>query len=143
MSSSDSSGNDRPRRSSTVRAAAPWVVVFDSYPVAHSALVELLLDAGFAVKGCNDLHEVLAAAQSGRRIHCLLIELKAGSRVVERVRQHQPDVRVLFMSGRDSLPEGVVGEFVKKPIDFDALVHRLRYHEDADLEQTGRVRMSS
>jgi DNA-binding NtrC family response regulator len=113
------------QQSSGVRPAQAWVVVYDPHPRARAALVGLLLEAGFSVKECERPEEVLDAARSGRSMHFLLTDVQTGCRLGDSVRQHQPDVRILLMSGGEALPQGVVGEFVKKPIDFDALERRL------------------
>lgn len=123
--------------SSGFPSALPWVVLYDSQDNARRALGELLLDAGFAVEECTEPSEVVAAAQSGRRIHVVLIELKAGRWLAGAVRQYQPDVRVLFMSGLESLPDGVVGELVKKPVDFDGLLGSLGCQADETARRAG------
>jgi DNA-binding NtrC family response regulator len=117
--------------------ARPWIVVFDKHPPARAALAELLRDDGFSVEECQCADDVLAAARTGRRIHCLLVDVGPGRLLVDEVRRYQPDVRILFMSGQDALPEGLVGELLEKPIDIDALERLLRGAAEQPAARTG------
>jgi hypothetical protein len=50
-----------------------------------------------------------------------LVDLNGGLEIARAVRDFQPRVRVVFMSGGEDLPAGLPGAFVKRPVDFQVV----------------------
>jgi DNA-binding response OmpR family regulator len=96
-------------------------VLYEPNASARRALAELLQDEGWATLQCEQPGEAIAAAQSGRKIDALLVDLTRGVEVADEVRRMQPGVRVLFMSSRDEGPKDAAADCVEKPIDFRVL----------------------
>ena len=100
------------------------VLLCEPNTAARTALVQLLEDGGWQALLCTNPNDALSASRSGQPIAALLVDIREGMAISKALRQCQPEVLVLYMSTAAELPEGCVGELVKKPIDF-AVIERL------------------
>lgn len=80
------------------------LVVEDEYLIRFS-LVEALADDGFSVLEAEDADEALRLAGEGKGIALMLTDLQLpgtldGQALAERMRETQPDLPVIFVTGR-------------------------------------------
>ena len=111
--------------------AATVLVVDDESPIVE-IIQDILERRGYRVLATSDSERALAMLdEDPRPIHLLLTDvmmpLRSGFEVAERVQHRWPDVQVIFMSGhaRETLPEDTLppnARVLVKPISLEALL---------------------
>lgn len=93
---------------------------------ARIALGRLLKDLGYQVLEASSPAEALKLVDGhDGPVHLLLTDVKlpemSGDRLAARLRDSQPDLEVVFMSGLPEAPAAAAAAFIQKPIDLDTL----------------------
>ena len=103
------------------------ILIVEDDRTALTALGSLLSDLGYQVLEASSPSEALKLVDGhDGPVHLLLTDVRlpemSGDRLAARLRDSQPDLEVVFMSGLSEAPAAAAGAFIQKPVDFDALV---------------------
>jgi len=118
-------------------AATGVVLVVEDEPDLCKLITSILEHAGYTVLSASDPEEALrlAAAQAGRLdllVTDVVLPRLSGRQLAERLRDQQPSLRVLYMSGyadRAVIHNGILHEeatFLEKPFTKHALLTKVR-----------------
>lgn len=111
---------------------SPWVLVIDDDRWTREALVSILRRAGYQVTTLERFDQDLEAAQFPQRYQVAVLDYHLphlnGLEVARRLKQFQPDCRIVMISSE--LPnlgglagqEAVVDRFLAKPFSKDAIL---------------------
>jgi diguanylate cyclase (GGDEF)-like protein len=130
----------KPERPSAPRVSTPQqrrrILVVDAEREVRRAIVQLLTEQGYDTEessGGKEASRMISEAENPFDvvITSVMMPRASGFTLVDRLTQHTPDLRVIYMS--DSMRErvswpgvpGVVHRFVPKPIDSDVLLATL------------------
>jgi diguanylate cyclase (GGDEF)-like protein len=139
-------GEQPPSRPRRATPKGPRVLVVAADEIVGGGLCLVLRKAGYRAVAARDGAEALERATRGRRPHLLLAEVVmpkvGGLTLAERVREANPNVKVLLMSGfhEDSLAGALPKEGVsciEKPVSADALVEAVRTALDGVVARSG------
>ena len=111
------------------------VLVVEDEALVRMLVVQALQDVGFVVSEAAEAAGALEALLADDDIRLMVTDLGLpgvnGRRLADLVRQHRPDMKVLFMTGysdssllESALPEGFA--LIAKPFDLDDLAARAR-----------------
>ena len=119
-------------------AAHRLLLVEDEFLI-RMTLAEVLTDDGFEVVEAEDGGSALALLASGDGIALMLTDIQLpgeldGKTLASKVREHKPDLPVIFMSGRsETRPDpNPLNIYVNKPYSPIALSARVRQILDGD-----------
>jgi DNA-binding response OmpR family regulator len=111
------------------------ILVVDDEPSVRTLIEKILTLRGYAVVAASEAEEALRLNRE-REVDAVVTDVMLpsmkGPELVEKLRQHRPELRALFISGftRDALQDRGVGPadaaFVQKPFTGEALSSRLR-----------------
>ncbi len=115
---------DRPGSRSAVQKT---ILIVEDERSARIALGSLMKDLGYQVLEASSPAEALELVDGhDGPVHLLLTDVRlpemSGERLAARLRDSQPDLEVVFMSGLSEAPAAAAAAFIQKPIDLDALV---------------------
>jgi CheY-like chemotaxis protein len=112
----------------------PNVLLVEDEELISDVIAEILSDAGFTVHAVPDAESALGYLKSGAEVDVLFTDISLvgpmdGSVLAQRVREHRPDLPIVYCSGRHSpsalsplVPRSM---FVKKPYDPQAVCRLL------------------
>jgi PAS domain S-box-containing protein len=111
------------------------VLVVEDEKVVRHVVVEVLNQLGYAVLEADDADAALAAIESRGNLHMLISDIGLpgmnGRQLADLLRERQPDLKVLLMTGyaadaslTTGFPVGM--ELITKPFTVNALADRLR-----------------
>lgn len=125
----------RPRPGEELGGRGEAILVVEDQELVRESLSEILIAAGYEVAAAASAEEALPLAESGT-FQLLLSDLvlpgMSGSALAAALRQRQPQLRVIIMSGHtDGLspdqPLGAAGNaFLQKPFDAQTLTRSVR-----------------
>lgn len=106
------------------------VLVVEDEALVRLLVVQILEEAGYAVREAAEARSALKLLQSGEFIDLVVTDVGLpgvnGKQLADQARGLRPDLKILFMTGYaddalldDVLPEGV--DLITKPFDLDAL----------------------
>ena len=106
------------------------VLVVEDEALVRLLVVQVLEEAGYAVREAAEARSALELLRSGEFIDLVVTDVGLpgvnGKQLVDQARGLRPDLKILFMTGYadsalldDVLPEGV--DLITKPFDLDAL----------------------
>jgi diguanylate cyclase (GGDEF)-like protein len=138
-----------PERPSAPRVSAPQkrrrILVVDAEPEVRQAIAQVLTEQGYDTKessGGKEAARLLNEAETPFDvvITSVVMPRTSGFTLVDRLTEHTPDLRVIYMS--DSMRErvswpgvpGVVHRFVRKPVDSVVLLATLEEALEADAD---------
>ena len=111
---------------------SPWILVIDDDRWTREALVSILRRAGYQVTTQERFGQELDAGQFPQRYQVAVLDYHLpdlnGLEVARRLKQFQPDCRILMISSElPNLPElagqeAVVDRFLAKPFSKDAIL---------------------
>lgn len=111
---------------------SPWILVIDDDRWTREALVSILRRAGYQVTTQESFGQELDAGQFPERYQVAVLDYHLpdlnGLEVARRLKQFQPDCRILMISSElPNLPElagqeAVVDRFLAKPFSKDAIL---------------------
>ncbi len=136
-----------PERPSAPRVSAPQqrrrILVVDAEPEVRKAIVLLLTEQGYDTEESSGGKEAAGMIREAETpfdvvITSVMMPRASGFTLIDRMTEHTPDLRVIYMS--DSMRErvswpgvpGVVHRFVPKPVDSDVLLATLEEALEAD-----------
>ena len=103
------------------------ILVVDDREDVRTFLCEVLTTAGYQVCGCSD---ALVVAQDPPECDLLLTDVVmpglTGPELVDRLRSHRPELRVLFMTGHTTHPDDLSGPVLAKPFTQAVLLTAVR-----------------
>ena len=114
------------------------VLVVEDEPNVKRMAERILTKGGYSVIAAIDAAEAAALFEAGKqRVNLMLTDVimpeMLGTELVERVRENQPELRVLYMSGYShdvlapkALTENGHSAFIEKPFNADALLESVR-----------------
>ena len=111
------------------------ILVVDDEPSVRNLIEKILTMRGYAVLAASDAQEALrlnADHEVDAVVTDVMLPSMKGPELVEKLREHRPGLRALFISGFTSdtlLDSGLSPEdvsFVQKPFTGEALTSRLR-----------------
>jgi CheY-like chemotaxis protein len=102
----------------------PTILVVDDDPGLRHALVEALLEAGYAAEQAGD--GLLALRQIARQLPDLILSdvqmpQLDGIGLATTLAPHTPPIPIILMSA-NPLPSGCAQPFIRKPFDLEALL---------------------
>ena len=102
----------------------PTILVVDDDPGLRHALVEALVDAGFAVEQASD--GLMALRQIARQVPDLILsDVRMphldGIGLATTLAPHAPSIPIILMSA-NPLPYGCTHPFIRKPFPLEALL---------------------
>lgn len=110
----------------------PWILIIDDDPWTREALVAILRRAGYQITPLEAFDETLEAGDCSQRYQLAILDYHLpvlnGLEVAKRLKQQQPDCRIIMISSE--LPnlaqiagqEDVVDRFLAKPFSKDAIL---------------------
>lgn len=110
------------------------ILILEDEPVLQRLLARALQNAGFEVLTAESAEDAVSSGEV-RRLAMLVADVNArgasGPAVAELLREHQPDLRVLFISGHDPAfleSHGIppTADFLQKPFSPRAFVDTVR-----------------
>lgn len=112
-------------------AAEKTILVVEDECSARIALGSLMKDLGHQVLEASSPAEALKLVDGhDGPIHLLLTDVRlpemSGDRLAARLRDSQPDLQVVFMSGLQEAPAAAAAAFIQKPIDLDTLAEIIK-----------------
>jgi DNA-binding NtrC family response regulator len=110
----------------------PWILVIDDDPGTREALVDILHRAGYRVATVENFTGELDLPQAARHYRVAVVDYHLpaanGLVVARRLKELQPDCRVVLISSEPPRLEDVAGEpgvvdrFLAKPFSKDAIL---------------------
>ena len=113
------------------------VLVVEDETIIRSSVVEYLEEEGFAVLEAASGLEALAIVREGAQeidlvVSDVVMPEMDGPTLLREVRKHQPDLKVIFVSGyaedafKRNLPDGEEFNFLPKPFSLRQLVETVK-----------------
>ena len=117
------------------RSTGECVLVVEDEELVRQVVVEVLHELGYAVLQASNAESALAELHPGSKIHMLITDIGLpgmnGRALADTLREWQPDLKVLLMTGYTADASAARGfsvgmELITKPFTVGALADRLR-----------------